>query len=42
MPQDINEIVEDIANRTAVGVNDGSFKDEFGTDSWVIENSSGS
>ena len=40
--REINEIVDDIANGTAVGVSDGSFKDEFGTASWVIENASGS
>ena len=38
---DIDEIVDDIANGTAVGVSDGSFKEEFGTTSWVIENASG-
>ena len=38
---DIDEIVDDIANGTAVGVSDGSFKEEFGTASWVIENANG-
>ena len=42
MTQHINEIIDDITNGTAVGVSDGSFKDEFGTASWVIENFSGS
>lgn len=42
MTQYINEIVADIVNDTAVGVSNGSFKDEFDTAYWVIENSSGS
>lgn len=33
----IDEIVKDILNGTAVGVSDGSFKDEFGTASWIQE-----
>ena len=42
MTAEIDEIVRDIELGTAVGVSDGSFKDEFGTASWVLENASGS
>ena len=38
---DIDEIVQDIAKGTAVGVSDGSFKDEAGTAAWIIENERG-
>ena len=38
---DIDEIIADITNGTAIGVSDGSFKDQFGTASWVIENARG-
>ena len=38
----IDEIVRDIEMGTAVEVIDGSFKDEFGTASWILENTSGS
>ena len=33
--------IADITNGTAIGVSDGSFKDQFGTASWVIENARG-
>ena len=38
---DINEIVHDILNWTAVGVSDASFKEEFGAESWILEIKSG-
>ena len=38
---DIDEIIADIIKGTAIGVSDGSFKDQFGTASWVIENAKG-
>ena len=38
MTDNINEIIEDIVKGMAIGVSDGSFKDKFGTASWVIEN----
>ena len=38
---EIDELVEDIRNGKAVGVSDGSFKDEIGTAAWIIENASG-
>ena len=41
MTPGINSLVEDIKNGTAIGVSDGSFKDEFGTAAWVIENVEG-
>ena len=41
MTEEIDEIIEDIIRGTAIGVSDGSFKDEFGTASWAIENESG-
>ena len=41
MTEEIDEIIEDIIKGTAIGVSDGSFKDEFGTASWAIENESG-
>lgn len=34
----MDNIISDIENGTVVGVSDGSFKAEFGTASWVIEN----
>ena len=34
----IDEIIKDVANEMAVGVSDGSFKDEGGTAAWIIEN----
>jgi len=37
----IDEIIKDIANGMAVGVSDGSFKDEGGTAAWIIENEAG-
>ena len=37
----INEIVEDIANGTAVAVSDGSYKDNGGTAAWIIESKDG-
>ena len=37
----IDEIVRDIADGKAVGVSDGSFKDEGGTAAWIIENELG-
>lgn len=42
MTAEINEVVQDIQSGTAVGVSDGSFKDGFGTLSWILENASGS
>ena len=33
----IDEIIEDITSGTAVEVSDGSFKELFGTVSWIIE-----
>ena len=41
MTDNIDEIVNDLSKGTAIGVSDGSFKDRFGTASWVIENESG-
>ena len=38
----VDEIITDIMNGTAVAVSDGSFKDNGGTTSWIIENASGS
>ena len=35
---DITNIVNDIRNGAAIDVSDGSFKDKFGTASWVLEN----
>ena len=37
----IDDIVMDIATGKAVGVSDGSFKDEAGTAAWIIENELG-
>ena len=37
----IDDIVADIKNGKAVGVSDGSFKDEGGTAAWIIENEAG-
>ena len=37
----IDDIVKDIANGKAVGVSDGSFKDEAGTAAWILENEAG-
>ena len=42
MTREIDEIIEDIRNGTELGVSNGSFKNLFGTASWVIENASGS
>ena len=42
MTAEIDEIIRDIGAGTAVGVSDGSFKDEFGTASWIVKNASGS
>lgn len=33
-------VVEDIMNATAIGSGDSSFKDEFETTAWMIENTS--
>ena len=41
MPDQIDMIVNDIISGNAIGVSDGSFKDEFGTAAWVIEDSTG-
>ena len=41
MTDNINEIIGDIIKGTAIEVSDGSFKDKFGTASWVIENEFG-
>ena len=38
---EINEIVSDIANGKVVGISDGSFKEGYGNDAWIIENESG-
>ena len=37
----IDDIVKDIANGKAVGISDGSFKDEGGTAAWILENEQG-
>ena len=37
----VDGIVKDIANGRAVGVSDGSFKDEAGTAAWILENEAG-
>lgn len=37
----VDEIISYIVNGTAVGMNDGSFKGNFGTASWLIENAKG-
>ena len=37
MTENIDKIVQAIANGSAIGVSDGSFKDEFGTAAWVLE-----
>ena len=39
--ESIDEIISDIIKGTAVAVSDSSFKDERGTDAWIIENASG-
>ena len=41
MTEEINEIIKDIIRGTVIGVSDNSFKDEFGTASWAIENEFG-
>ena len=41
MTPNINAIVDNILNGIAVGVSGGSFKEEFGTTSWILENASG-
>ena len=41
MTPEINEILDDILNGIAVGVSGGYFKEEFGTVSWILENTSG-
>lgn len=38
---EINEIVQSILDGKAVGVSDGSFKEEFNTASWILDNTSG-
>lgn len=38
---EIKEIVQDTLNGTAVGVSDGSYKEEFNTASLILENTSG-
>ena len=41
MSVSIDSILTDLENGTAVAVSDGSFKDEFGTACWIIENGNG-
>ena len=41
MTDSIDKIVTDIQAGTAVGVSDGSYKEEFGTAAWVLEDSTG-
>lgn len=38
----INDIVVDTRNMIAAGVSDDSFKDEFGTSSYILEDTNGS
>lgn len=40
MKQYIDETAKDLGNGTVVGVRDGSFKYDFGTPAWVLENKS--
>ena len=41
MSEDTGDIIVCLRNGTAIGVSDGSFKEEFGTASWVLENADG-
>ena len=38
---DISSLIEDICTGTAVGVSDGSYKDNYGTAAWILENAAG-
>ena len=41
MTPSIQDLVEGIKDGTTIGVSDGSFKDNFGTACWILENASG-
>ena len=41
MSDNIDNLIADIKNGTAIGASDGSFKDECGTAAWVLEDSKG-
>ena len=41
MTQSIDGILDSLRDGTAVGVSDGSYKDNFGTACWILENNTG-